>query len=176
MASGNQTPGRSFLHTLSGRDFVGLCQQLRKKATRGTDAAKLADRMSALRVAPASLPAGCKASQPRLLHPFLKQQRRKLREIPPPHRPTMVAFGFTEVVADAVLLQHSDKLAAVLHQAILFATGDPEQFEFLIRRLRIRQRFADRIFRVANEGAESAHPTEQFEVVQADSERLAAAH
>src|SRR5439155_3481126 len=65
-----------------------------------------------------------------ILLPLLKQQRRKIRQIPPPHRPTMVAFGFEEVAANAVLLQHFDKLPAVLHQAIVLATRDPEQFEF----------------------------------------------
>src|SRR5439155_23817081 len=110
------------------------------------------------------------------LLPLLKQQRRKVRQIPPPHRPTMVAFGFAEVAANAVLLQHFDKLPAVLHQAIVLAARDPEQFEFFVRRLRIGESLAHRAFRVANEGTESTHPTEQFRVVQADGQRLAAAH
>src|SRR5437016_6801097 len=49
------------------------------------------------------------------LLPLLKQQRRKVRQIPPPHGPAMVAFGLAEIVADAVLLQHFDKLTVVLH-------------------------------------------------------------
>ncbi len=32
----------------------------------------------------------------------------------------MVAFGFTEVVANAVFLLHFDKLAAVLNQTFMF--------------------------------------------------------
>jgi len=45
----------------------------------------------------------------------------------------MVAFGFAEVAANAVLLQHFDKLPAVLHQAILFAARDPGNLACLRR-------------------------------------------
>src|SRR2546430_8605025 len=111
-----------------------------------------------------------------LLLPLLKQQRRKVRQIAPPDGPAMVALRLAKFRADAVLLEHFDNLAAVLHQSVIFAAGNPEQFEFLVHRLRIGERLAHRAFRIAHEGTESTHPTEQFEVVQADGERLAAAH
>src|SRR5438445_6381715 len=105
-----------------------------------------------------------------------KQQRRKIRQVPAPDRPAMVAFGFVEFVADISLLQQIVKLSRVFHQPIVLPAGDPEQFQFFVRQLWVGEGLAHRVFRVADERAESADPSEQFGMVQPDGQRLAAAH
>ena len=74
----------------------------------------------------------------------------------PPLLPNMVIFISDDHTlrdsavygAKDIQTPHLDKLAAVLDQAVVFPAGNPEQFEFLIRRFGIGQRFGKNVLRV----------------------------
>src|SRR5678810_560965 len=59
----------------------------------------------------------------------LEKQWRDLRQIAPPDRPTVVAFGDDQFVLDAALLEQLGEIAIGLDEEVVLAAADPDQLE-----------------------------------------------